>query len=71
MAKENRYKNPNYKTEYDNANYDKILLRFKYEKNYKERIKILADDEGLSVTAWILRAIDRELAREAGDYREE
>ncbi len=62
-----RYKNPNYKAEYDNANYDKILLRFKCEDRYKERIKLLADDEGISVNAWILRAIDTQLRRESGE----
>ena len=67
MAKEkDRHKNPNYKSNFDAANYDKILLRFKHEDRYKERIKALADDDGLTVPAWIRRAIDRELDRESG-----
>lgn len=61
-----KYKNPSYKADYDNANYDKVLLRYRHDKQYKERIKAFADDDGLSITAWILRAIDRELARESG-----
>ena len=71
MAKEkDRHKNPRYKADYDSANYDKILLRYRPEDRYKERIKVLADDEGITVVAWIRRAIDRELARESG-LREE
>lgn len=66
-----RYKNPNYVSEYKRAKYESILLQYNQERRYKERIKPFADDDGLSMTAWILRAIDRELAREAGDYREE
>lgn len=66
-----KYKNPAYKTDYNKAHYERIILDYRQDQRYKERVKAQADDEGLSVTAWILRAIDRELARETGDYREE
>ena len=67
MAKEkDRHKNPNYVAEYKRAKYDSIQLQYNHERRYKERVKAQADDEGLSITAWILRAIDRELDRESG-----
>lgn len=62
-----RYKNANYKADYNKTHYDSILIQYKHELNYKERIKALADDEGISVNAWILRAIDNQLRRESGE----
>ena len=61
-----KYKNPNYVSEYKRAKYESIMLQYNHERRYKERVKAQADDDGLSITAWILRAIDRELARESG-----
>lgn len=66
-----KYKNEKYRDEYNSAHYDSIMVRYKHELRYKEQIRALADSEGMSVSAWVVRAIDRELAREAGDYREE
>lgn len=68
LAKEkDRHKDPDYKKNYNRAHYDSILVQYKHELNYKERIKLLADDEGISVNAWILRAIDNQLRRESGE----
>lgn len=65
-----RHKNPNYKNEYARANYERVMFMYRHELNYKERIKLAASDQGLSINAWILRAIENELARESG-LREE
>lgn len=68
MAKEkDRHKNPRYNIDYNKAHYESVLLQYKHELNYKERIRILANDEGISVNAWILRAIDTQLRRESGE----
>ena len=71
MAKEkDRHKHPRYKADYNRAHYESILVHYKHDLRYKERIKQFADDEGLSISAWVLRAIENELARESG-FREE
>ena len=73
MAKEkDRHKNPSYNQDYKRANYESITLQYNREKRYKERIRPFADDAGLSVAAWIFRAIENQLRRDSGeDYGEE
>lgn len=57
-------------SDYKRVHYANILVYYKQELEYKERIKILADDEGISVNAWILRAIENQLRRETGENYE-
>ena len=68
MAKEkDRHKNPNYKNEYARANYERVTFMYKHDQRYKERIKAQAEYDGMSINAWILRAIDTQLRRESGE----
>ena len=67
MRLADRHKNKRYNAEYIKAHYTSILVQYRHELRYKERIKILADEEGISVNAWILRTIDEKLRHEAGE----
>ena len=53
------------KVKYDHAyvkgHYDIISTNVPKEKNLKERIKAVADREGISVTQWVIKALEREL----------
>ena len=52
-----------YDQEYLKKYYSRMAISAPKEKRYKERIKVLADRENISVNQWIIRAIEKELER--------
>lgn len=61
MSEAQKFDKAKYDARYVRDHYDKLSLLLPREGNYKERIRELADREGMSVGAWIRRAIDKEL----------
>lgn len=53
-----------YNRRYQTDTIETMSVQSPKELAYKARIKILADDEGISVNRWILRAIENELRAE-------
>jgi predicted HicB family RNase H-like nuclease len=50
-------------TKYMKENYDEFKVRL--PKGTKDQIRAAADQQGLSINAWISRAIDETMKREA------
>lgn len=53
-----------YQNQYTKAHYDLIQICVPKDEHLKERIKPLADQENMSVSQWILRAINKYLGEQ-------
>lgn len=50
-----------YQDQYNRDHYERIKVILPKDQHLKERIKTLADREGISVNQWLLRAIQERL----------
>ena len=53
-----------YQSQYDKDHYDVLRVWVSKDEHLKERIKPLADKEGISVSQWILRTIKERLGEQ-------
>lgn len=66
METEKKYNKTKYNNEYNAKNYDQV--RFVVRKGQKEKIKAAADLAGLSVNAYISKAIAAQMERDGIQY---
>ena len=66
METEKKYNKTKYNNEYNAKNYDQV--RFVVPKGKKEKIKAAADLAGLSVNAYISKAIAAQMERDGIQY---
>ena len=59
--KQERTKSSRYKQAYNQTHYESVLIQYPKERGYKARVKAIADKQGISVNAFIIRAIEKEL----------
>ena len=53
-----------YQTQYKKDHYERLVVELPKDAHYKNRMKTLADREGISISQWILRLIKERLERD-------
>lgn len=61
MSEEKKFDQIKYNTQYKKDHYDELRVLVPKDSGYRERIKELANRDKISVSAWIVRAIEKEL----------
>ena len=62
MSEKEKFDQTKYNTQYKRDHYYELSVLVPKDNGYKERIQELAAREEISVSRWILKAIEKELA---------
>lgn len=61
MSEEQKFEQGKYIRSYMNNHYGRTEIVWPKDKDFKNRIKAVAEKDGLSINQWIIRAIEKEL----------
>ena len=61
MSEKEKFNQSRYNNSYNKTHYDRVNLVLPKQGDFKNRIKAAADRDELSISQWILKAIEKEL----------